>query len=148
MGQVCVYYCRGCQHLWAGPLHSHHILLRGYRLLVPSRPGLITYCIQVQSHFIPFTVYDSVPPGQAVMEHDNCLGWQRRKMGRQAFEWKKEYFCSGAEKEKGYCYRCLLNPDHDHVGMHCIQKGQDMGSVSLMGLCLSCAGLCWEMRDY
>ncbi len=82
------------------------------------------------------------------MEHDNCLGWQRRKMGRQAFEWKKEYFCSGAEKEKGYCYRCLLNPDHDHVGMHCIQKGQDMGSVSLMGLCLSCAGLCWEMRDY
>src|SRR5258705_13636729 len=53
LGQVCVYYFRGCQCLWARPLHSHHILLRGYRLLVPSRPGLITYHIRVQSPLYP-----------------------------------------------------------------------------------------------
>lgn len=42
-----------------------------------------------------------------------CLRWERYKMGKQAFDWKKEYFCSGADK--GYCYRCLLNPDYIHV---------------------------------
>src|SRR5258708_26614735 len=46
-GPGLLYYFRGCQCLWAGPLHSHHILLRGYRLLVPSKPGLITYRIWV-----------------------------------------------------------------------------------------------------
>src|SRR5258706_12579772 len=56
LGRVCVYYFRGCQCLWARPLHLHHILFRGYRLLVPSRLGLITYCIQVQYHFILFTM--------------------------------------------------------------------------------------------
>src|SRR5260221_9755170 len=58
LGRVCVYYFRGCQCLWAGPLHSHHILLRGYRLLVPSRPGLIAYCIQVQYPLYP--IYSGV----------------------------------------------------------------------------------------
>src|SRR5260370_27373509 len=53
LGWVCIYYFRGCQCLWARPLHSHHILLRGYRLLVPSRPGLITYCIWVQYPLYP-----------------------------------------------------------------------------------------------
>src|SRR5258708_3975072 len=61
LGWVCVYYFRGCQCLWARPLHSCHILLRGYRLLVPSRPGLITYHIQVQYHFIPFTPVQQPP---------------------------------------------------------------------------------------
>src|SRR5258708_32580964 len=60
LGWVCIYYFRGCQCLWAGPLHSCHILLRGYRLLVPSRLGLITYCIQVSYHFIPFTADKSL----------------------------------------------------------------------------------------
>src|SRR5258708_2803328 len=59
LGWVCVYYFRGCQSLWARPLHSHHILLRGYRLLVPSRPGLITYHIQVQYPLYP--VYTGTP---------------------------------------------------------------------------------------
>src|SRR5258708_27653992 len=57
LGQVRISYFGGCQHLWARPLHSHHILLRGYRLLVPSRPGLISYCIQVSTYLIPFTTH-------------------------------------------------------------------------------------------
>ena len=43
-----------------------------------------------------------------------CPRWQRSKMGSQAFDWKKEHFCSG--EDKGYCYRCLLNPDY--AGVH------------------------------
>src|SRR5258705_13509895 len=58
LGWVCVYYFRGCQSLWAGPLHTHHILLRGYRLLWPSRLGLITYHIQVQDPLYP--IYNSL----------------------------------------------------------------------------------------
>lgn len=42
-----------------------------------------------------------------------CFKWSRIKMGRQAFDWKKEYFCSSGDK--GYCYRCLLNPDYAPV---------------------------------
>src|SRR5258708_9363032 len=53
LGWVCVYYFRGCQCLWARPLHSHHILFRGYRLLVPSRLRLITYHIWVQYPLYP-----------------------------------------------------------------------------------------------
>src|SRR5258708_38946939 len=69
LGQVCVYYFRGCQCLWARPLHSHHILLRGYRLLVPSRPGLITYHIQVQYPLYPIytSKFISIPQAELVM---------------------------------------------------------------------------------
>src|SRR5260221_11974433 len=63
LGQVCVYYFRGCQHLWARPLHPHHILFRGYRLLVPSRPGLITYHIWVQYPLYPiYTIAQMYTP--------------------------------------------------------------------------------------
>src|SRR5258708_34020817 len=51
-GPVCVYYFRGCQCLWPRPLHPHHILLREYRLLLPSRPDLITYNI-----WVPYPLY-------------------------------------------------------------------------------------------
>ena len=63
-----------------------------------------------------------------------CLRWQRRKMGRQAFEWKKEHFCSG--EHKGYCYKCLLNPDH--VGMH--PEGSGYGQCFFDGIVFE---LCW-----
>src|SRR6266436_9694714 len=56
LGQVRISYFGGCQHLWAGPLHTRYILLRGFRLLVPSRPGLSSYCIQVSTYFILFTL--------------------------------------------------------------------------------------------
>src|SRR5260370_22590625 len=55
----------GCQCLWARPLHSCHILLRGYRLLVPSRLGPISYHIRVSTYFIPFTTFVSFDPGVA-----------------------------------------------------------------------------------
>src|SRR5258708_26508465 len=57
LGRVCIYYFRGCQCLWARPLHSHHILLSEHRLLVPSRLGLITYHIQVQYPLYPIYRY-------------------------------------------------------------------------------------------
>src|SRR5260221_6163384 len=67
LGQVCIYYFRGCQCLWARPLHSHHILLRGYRLLVPYRPGLITYCIRVQSPLYPIYTAHYIYPDSSRM---------------------------------------------------------------------------------
>src|SRR5258705_11391639 len=70
LGQVCVYYFRGCQCLRARTLHSHHILLRGYRLLVPSRLGLITYHIQVLSPLYP--IY-TVPPLKPLLQHPTTL---------------------------------------------------------------------------
>src|SRR5258708_39783425 len=66
LGQVRISYFGGCQHLWAGPLYTHHILLRGYRLLVPSRPGLISYHIQVLTYFIPFTASSPSPSSSSL----------------------------------------------------------------------------------
>src|SRR5258708_39661545 len=68
LGRVCVYYFRGCQHLWAGPLHPPYILFRGYRLLVPSRLGLITYRIRVQYPLYP--VYSVSEVGRVWLFHE------------------------------------------------------------------------------
>jgi len=64
-----------------------------------------------------------------------CKKWQRYKMGsRQAFEWKKEHFCS--KGDKGYCYRCLLNPDY--VGVH--PEGSAYGQCQYAGIVFE---VCW-----
>src|SRR5258707_9780971 len=60
LGQVRISYFGGCQRLWARPLYTCYILLRGFRLLVPSRPGLISYHIWVLTYFILFTMDPSL----------------------------------------------------------------------------------------
>src|SRR5260221_10401005 len=54
---------------------------RRIRLLVPSRPGLITYHNQVQSHFIPFTPSSQVGRIPRAIQHEGMI--QTGKTGLQ-----------------------------------------------------------------
>ena len=63
-----------------------------------------------------------------------CKKWERYKMGAQAFEWKKDQFCSRGDK--GYCYKCLLNPDHPPVH----PNGSGYGQCIYDGIVFE---LCW-----
>jgi hypothetical protein len=82
--------------------------------VVVGLPGLQGKCLGCMSKGVECSSHET----------HKCKHWGFHKYeGHGAFEWKKEFFCNSGDK--GYCYRCLLNPDHNriHEGKRCVYAG-------------------------